>query len=114
LLHEVAHHALHVDESTTAIFDDVESPARDIGEVEADTFAQEALLPSEIWHTCVSRFTRSEKAVVVDAERLGINPAIIAGRIRREANNYTILKTLVGAGVPRRQLGSEPYSGIST
>lgn len=113
LLHEVAHHALHIDEEVTAIFDDVESPARDKVEADADTFAQEALLPSKVWHTCMSRFTRTEKAVLADANRFGINPAIIAGRIRREANNYTLLKNLVGAGEPRRQLGLEPYSGLS-
>jgi HTH-type transcriptional regulator/antitoxin HigA len=52
----------------------------------------------------MSRFTRTEKALLADAKRLGISPAIIAGRIRREANDYTLLRSLVGSGEPRRQL----------
>ena len=104
LLHEIAHLVLHISGDVTAIFDDTESPAGSEAEDEADHFAQEALLPSDIWHTCISRFTRTEKAVLADAKRLGIGPAIIAGRIRREANDYTLLRSLVGAGEPRRQL----------
>jgi len=104
LLHEVAHLVLHIDSKFTAIFDDTESPAGSKIETEADQFAQDALLPSDIWHSCMSRFTRTEKAVLVDAKRLGISPAIIAGRIRREANDYTLLRNLAGSGEPRRQL----------
>jgi HTH-type transcriptional regulator/antitoxin HigA len=104
LLHEIAHLVLHIDGDFTAIFDDTESPAGSKIEIEADRFAQEALLPSDVWHTCMSRFTRTEKALLADAKRLGISPAIIAGRIRREANDYTLLRSLVGSGEPRRQL----------
>lgn len=104
LLHEVAHLVLHINGDLTAIFDDTESPAKSKIETEADQFAQEALLPSDIWHSCMSRFTRTEKALLADAKRLGISPAIIAGRIRREANDYTLLRSLVGSGEPRRQL----------
>lgn len=104
LLHEVAHLVLHIDGKFAAIFDDTESPAGSKVETEADKFAEEALLPASVWHSCLSRFTRTEKALLADAKRLGISPAIIAGRIRREANDYTLLRTLVGAGEPRRQL----------
>lgn len=104
LLHEVAHLALHLRDLGDAIFDDTESPAASIIEDEADLFAQEALLSTAAWNSCVSRFTRTEKAVLADAKRLSISPAIIAGRIRREAGNYTLLRSLVGAGEPRRHL----------
>lgn len=104
LLHEVGHLALHIDDALSAIFDDTESPGSPGIEDEADQFAQEALLPSSVWQTCMARFTRTEKAVLADAKRLGISPAIIAGRIRREANDYTLLRGLVGSGEPRRQL----------
>jgi HTH-type transcriptional regulator/antitoxin HigA len=40
---------------------------------------------------------------MLDAKRFSVGPAIIAGRIRREANNYTLLKDMVGAGEVRRQ-----------
>jgi len=37
------------------------------------------------------------------AERLGISPALVAGRIRREAENYIMLKEFVGIGAVRAQ-----------
>jgi HTH-type transcriptional regulator/antitoxin HigA len=105
LLHEVAHLALHVGQgSYRAIFDEIESPGTSPIEDEADGFAQEALIPAAQWRTCVSRFTRTERAVRADAAKLGIHPAIVAGRIRREANDYTLLAGLVGSGQVRQQL----------
>jgi HTH-type transcriptional regulator/antitoxin HigA len=105
LLHEIGHLKLHINErGYSAIFDDIDSSSESNVEEEADLFAQEALIPSSVWSTCLSRFTRTERAVLSDAKKLGISPAIIAGRIRRESRDYTILRNLVGSGEPRRQL----------
>lgn len=108
LLHEVGHLVLHIREGGyQAIFDDTDAPDASPVEDEADRFAQEALIPEEQWRLCVSRFTRTEKAVATDAARLGVHPAIIAGRIRREAGDYTLLRGLVGAGEVRPQAAQE-------
>jgi HTH-type transcriptional regulator/antitoxin HigA len=108
LLHEVAHLMLHIGAGQfSAIFDDTDAPAHSDVEREADYFAQEALLPTAKWHACLSRFSRTEKAVLADAKKFHISPAIIAGRIRREAGDYTLLRSLVGAGEPRKQLTRE-------
>ena len=106
LLHEIGHLKLHIrPDEFAAIFDDNDSPAADKVEQDADYFAQEALIPEANWNLAVSRFTRNEKAVVTDAKRFGVAPAVIAGRVRREANDYTLLRTMVGAGEVRRQFG---------
>jgi len=103
LLHELAHVLLHFQKNEwTVIFDDVESDPETKIEEEADKFAQNALIPDEIWETSIARYTRSPRAVESEAARLGINPAIIAGRIRREANDYTILNNMVGQGQVRK------------
>jgi HTH-type transcriptional regulator/antitoxin HigA len=108
LLHEIGHLALHIREGGyQAIFDDTDAPDASPIEDEADRFAQQALIPEEQWHLCVSRFTRTEKAVAIDAARLGVHSAIIAGRIRREAGDYTLLRGLVGTGEVRRQAAQE-------
>jgi HTH-type transcriptional regulator/antitoxin HigA len=105
LLHEIAHLVLHVGRDRyRAIFDETEKPDVSPIEEEADQFAYEALIPADRWRTCVSRFTLSERAVRADAAKLGIHPAIVAGRIRREANDYTLLPALVGSGQVRKQL----------
>lgn len=104
LFHEIGHLKLHIGQGEyAAIFDDTESPAPNALEEEADLFAQEALLPAAKWNVGVARFTRTEKAVLTDAKRFGVGPAVIAGRVRREAHDYTLLRGLVGAGEVRRQ-----------
>jgi len=108
LLHEIGHLKHHIGgEGYSAIFDDTEAPADAEIEREADAFALEALLPAAQWNQAVSRFTRTEKAVTGDAKRFGVGAAVIAGRVRREAGDYTILRTLVGAGDVRRQFEGE-------
>jgi HTH-type transcriptional regulator/antitoxin HigA len=104
LLHEIGHLKLHIRLGEyAAIFDDNDSPAADKVEQDADYFAQEALIPEANWNLAVSRFTRNEKSVLADAKRFEVAPAVIAGRIRRDANNYTLFRTLVGNGEVRRQ-----------
>jgi HTH-type transcriptional regulator/antitoxin HigA len=106
LLHEVGHLALHLGSGQfRAIFDDTEAPAGSEIEEQADLFAQEALLPTAQWKTSLSRFSRTERSVRADAAKFGIHPAILAGRIRREAHDYTLLRSLVGAGDVRVQFG---------
>ena len=38
------------------------------------------------------------------AQRLGIHPAIVAGRVRHETGNYRLLSHFVGTGTLRKQL----------
>jgi len=103
LLHEIAHLALHVSSGEfSAIFDNNDVAATSELEKQADEFALEASIPSETWASMVCRFTRTETAVIRDAKRLGISPAIVAGRIRKEAENYTLLTNLVGSGEVRK------------
>lgn len=104
LLHEIGHLKLHIRLGEyAAIFDDNDSPAADKVEQDADYFAQEALIPEASWNLAVSRFTRNDKSVMADAKRFGVSPSVIAGRIRRDAHDYTLFRTLVGNGEVRRQ-----------
>ena len=105
LFHELGHLKLHIGQGYASIFDDTEAPAGSEIEAEADLFAQEALLSADKWALGVSRFTRNEQAVRTDAKRFGVGAAIIAGRVRREAHDYTLLRGLVGNGEVRRQFG---------
>jgi HTH-type transcriptional regulator / antitoxin HigA len=104
LLHELGHVLLHLfDGVRFDFFDDESGPDNDSIEAEADKFALNALIPEELWDHCLSRFALSEEAVKIDSDNLGIHPSIIAGRIRKERNNYTILNNLVGQGLVRAQ-----------
>ncbi|MCZ7665175.1 MAG: XRE family transcriptional regulator [Thermoleophilia bacterium] len=103
LLHELAHVANHLRPGKLlATFDDLDSGPDDGVEREADAVAGEALLPSDTWETSLARYVRSPDSVTLFAQELGISPAIVAGRIRHEANNYVILSDLVGRGQVRK------------
>lgn len=105
LLHELGHIFLHLfDGLRFDFFDEEGGNGGDAIETAADKFALDALIPEDLWDQCLSRFALSEEAVRIDAETIGIDPSIIAGRIRKERSDYTILNSLVGQDQVRSQL----------
>jgi len=104
LLHELGHIALHLSEISEGFFDDLDFETvegEDKVEDEADHFAQEALVPSIAWSASAASKLRSPKAAESLARKLGVHPAIIAGRIRREFGSFRVLNGLVGQGQVR-------------
>lgn len=110
LFHELGHVFLHLfDGFHYDFFDEEGDSSGDRVEIEADSFALNSLIPDEAWDQCLSRFALSEEAVLLDAETLGIDASIIAGRIRKEQGNYTILSNLVGRDLVRAQFTENDY-----
>ena len=113
LLHELAHVSLHLDGrgDDDAFVEDhslrgVEAGSGDSGdtkEQDADRLAEEALIPRELWEASPVPHNPSPNGVINLAQSLGIHPAIIAGRIRHERDNYRLLSQFVGTGEVRRQ-----------
>jgi HTH-type transcriptional regulator/antitoxin HigA len=108
LLHELAHVRLHLDQNGTAFFDDthnVQAEPDEPREREAHAFAQKILIPQETWkrERSILLTAPSERVVQQVAEELRISPAIVAGRIRWETQNYSQLGSLVGARQVREQ-----------
>jgi len=102
LLHELVHISLHLDDSEgEMIFDDLDNASLEAWEQEADALAGEALIPAQEWERAGFEDDYSEERVKSFAKRLRINPAIPAGRIRYERNNYRLLNDLVGSGCVR-------------
>jgi len=107
LIHELSHVFLHLLKGEdTAFFDDTEHiNIEDCNpqELEANQLGSDLLIPPDIWN--------KEKGVLLDAqdtyqisklaEGLEICPAIIAGRIRHEKNDFSILSNLIGSGTIR-------------
>ena len=105
LFHELGHVFLHLQSAMRLdFFDEEDDQAGDGVEREADKYALDRLISDEAWKKCLSRFALTEETVQLDAQKLGIDPSIIAGRIRKERNNYTILNSLVGRGKVREQV----------
>jgi len=102
LFHELVHIMKHLHKGDIeSIFDDLDVEAGDI-EQDADEQAGEILVPEEKWHTALARYLRSEDSIKDFAQELHIHPAIVAGKIRKEANDYIILKDMVGQGEVRK------------
>lgn len=102
LLHEIGHLVRDFSDDAEGFFDDLDSSgANDPREVAADAFACDTLISPAEWKRSPVR-NASNPALVCDlASRLGIHPAIVAGRVRRERNAYRILSNLVGHGEVR-------------
>lgn len=102
LFHELVHIMKHLHKGDVeSIFDDLDVEAEDI-EKEADEQAGEVLVPEDKWNTALARYIRSEDSIKDFAQELHIHPAIVAGKVRKEANNYIILKDMVGQGGVRK------------
>jgi HTH-type transcriptional regulator / antitoxin HigA len=65
-------------------------------ERQADGFALNAFVPEQEWDQ-LSSLNHAEE-IKAAAKRITIHPAIIAGRLRREANDYRKHRTLIGQG----------------
>lgn len=111
LLHELAHVGRHMDvDGETAFIDDltlrdVEGAREDPTELQADEWAEDALIPRAIWETSAVRQEPSPMAVINLANALQIHPAIVAGRVRHEQRNYRLLSQFVGTGKVRPHFG---------
>ncbi|MQW02797.1 helix-turn-helix domain-containing protein [Sinorhizobium meliloti] len=105
LLHEIGHAVLHYRTGlATGFFDQLETVSTDEQEAEADSFASNILIPEERWRRSTARIANSPVVVESFAKELGIHPAIVFGRIRKERNNYAIFSNRIGANTVREQL----------
>jgi len=99
LLHELVHVAKHLKDDTDAFVDDFDAESKEeLREKEADRIAREAFIPRSIWLRSDAYIKRSQEAIIDLARKLRIHPAIVAGRIREETGDYSLLNQLVGHG----------------
>jgi len=112
LLHELAHVGWHLSGDISYFVDDlsldVSSHEDDAGmEDEADTLAQNALIPEDEWVTSDILSAPSPMSVLTFAQEIGVHPAIVAGRVRKESENYRLLSQFVGTGEVRKHFSEE-------
>ncbi|MBA0281525.1 ImmA/IrrE family metallo-endopeptidase [Stenotrophomonas maltophilia] len=95
LLHEVAHVWKHIDDNE-AFLDNLDASSEDKREAEANRLAREAFIPRVLWRRSEAFLSPSRESIEKLARELRIHPAIIAGRLRKDSNNYTLFSDLVG------------------
>jgi HTH-type transcriptional regulator/antitoxin HigA len=102
LVHELAHAFLHLSEdSSKAFFDETYRSIPETSnpeEREANRFARDILIPPDEWARVKEELLKTNRSRTIRefAERLGISPAIVAGRVRWETKEYTKFSRLVG------------------
>lgn len=104
LMHELAHLVLgHVhDSEDQCIIDDLDMEAPDEKENDADKLARDSLIPHELWESHPAKTSKKIEDILDLASKADIHKSIVAGRIRRERNNYKILWPHVGKGLVRK------------
>jgi len=113
LLHELAHVGRHMSGNGETLFvDDLSLRERDHAdddekETEADEWAQEALIPSDLWESHPASVQPTTRNVLSLARQAGVHPAIVAGRVRYERHNYRLLSQFVGSDEVRRHFLEE-------
>jgi HTH-type transcriptional regulator/antitoxin HigA len=95
LMHELAHVALHQEQLSSPILDDLESERPDLIEREADRLASDSLIPRNEWRNCPAKYSLAEADVRSFAQKMGIAPQIVAGRLRREFRRHELFSGLV-------------------
>ncbi len=112
IMHELAHIALHIESGYDSFIDDLDFEEKlDPREEEADRLARDALIPPKEWERSAASKLRSPEAAIHLANKLGIHPAIVAGRMRHEFRNYRILAQLVGYGTVRSHFQAVSWEG---
>lgn len=94
--------AEHLNAEKTGFADtDIDSASEKEVEREADSFALDQFIKPEDWEEL--KHLTTAKEIRKAAKSLAINPAILAGRLRRDAQDDGKHRTLVGQGEVRYQ-----------
>lgn len=104
LFHEIGHVLRHLSPETPVLFDsEIDQMKTGKTELEADRFALDTLIPPEVWSDLRRLQYADEIRAAAGRHRLGA--ALIAGRLRREANDYRKHPTLIGNRMARAAFG---------
>ena len=104
LMHELAHICLHSGLPQESYIDDMTMSVDDGNNIEreADDLARESLIPDSMWGASGILDSPTPQDVTALAMEIGVNPAVIAGRIRYETGDYRRLSQFVGNGTVRQ------------
>lgn len=109
LLHECAHIGRHFNGEIETFVDDFslrDAPSRheDPRETEADDWAEEGLISRDQWQSSELTSHPSYSKIIAFSQRVGVHPAIVAGRVQHQTRNFRAFATLLGQGEVRKQL----------
>ena len=105
LIHELVHVSKHLTPEYAFILDNLDDKTRSsLEEQQADEGARNALIPPKMWMQSDVSITYDQDDAIRLADDLRIHPAIVAGRVRYETNNWRLLSRLIKEGGSVREL----------
>lgn len=112
LMHELAHLSLHYNQGINLFYDEIEGIKTELNdkEKEADSLAEESLLPRTKWELSPARLVPSSMAANSLARELGVHVAIIAGQIRFKGNKYVYLNKIINEAKVRIFFPNEKWT----
>lgn len=115
LMHELAHVTLHFSTGLAVGFYDQtdQETSVDEQEEEANRFASNLLIPEERWRRSTARIAKSAAVIERFANELGIHPAIVFGRIRKERGEWSLFANKIGRNTVRKLFVGEAQKGKS-
>ena len=115
LMHELVHVQKHLKGSHVFIADNLDDKTRSSREEhEADQGAHDALIPATEWQKSAVKTAHSPENAAALADKLRIHPAIVAGRVRFENDNWRLLNGLLGAKGEVRKSFEDQLGGLTT
>jgi HTH-type transcriptional regulator/antitoxin HigA len=66
------------------------------------------LIPEERWRRSTARIASSPQVIEKFARELGVHPAIVFGRIRKERNDHTLFSQKIGRKTVRKLFIEQP------
>lgn len=113
LLHECVHVQKHLKANHPFIADNLDDKTRSSKEEnEADTGAGEALIPNAEWEKSAVRVSHLAEDAVQLALALRIHPAIVAGRVRKETDDWRVLSGLISSAGKVRQNFPDQFNEV--
>ena len=95
LMHELAHIVLHYDSLENPIFDNIDKLEKNDKEREADVLVQNIFIPKHKWRSCdVLKYPDTE-TLLKFSKNIHTHEAIVAGRVRRELNQYNLFNDII-------------------
>jgi len=103
LLHECVHIWKHLDKPGDVILDRIlDKESNDEIEKEANRYARDLLISRADWRSSTIRQAPTRSGILRFAEELNVHPAIVAGRVQKETENYAAFSDMVGRGELKR------------
>ena len=104
LMHELAHISLHIKFLGDPIFDDLETDSEEVAEKRANRLAKDSFVERHLWRNCEPKYDKSDRAVIKFSKKIGIHPAIVAGMLQKELNEFCMFRKIVDDVDVRREV----------